>query len=89
MRRKCAFCGKVKKVSVHSIECNGRAYCSRSCAWSDLNLSYISRCVCERCGTPIRMNAVVKSAFNAPDTFYCCEKCMMDDLGLKLMEDSE
>lgn len=91
MRRKCAFCGNVRKVYIHSISVDGNAFCSIACAWKYHSIKPLVEFVCVRCGAPIRMNAVVKRSWNSlnPDKFYCCEKCMMEDLGLIMMEDSE
>lgn len=91
MRRKCAFCGDVKKVFIQSFAVDGKAFCSFACAWNYHNLKPFAECVCVRCGAPLRLNAVVKRSWNSssPDKFFCCEKCMMEYLGLKLEEDSK
>lgn len=91
MKRKCAFCGKLRKVFIQSFEVDGNAFCSVECAWGYHAIKWIAKFTCVRCGAPIRMNAVVERSWNSldPDKFYCCEKCMMDDLGLKLMEDEK
>lgn len=91
MRRKCAFCGNVRKVYIQSIAVDGKSFCSVACAWKYHTIKPLAKYVCVRCGAPIRMNAVVKCSWDSlyADKFYCCEKCMMEDLGLIVMEDSE
>ena len=90
MRRKCAFCGNVRKVCIQSIVLDGKTFCSIACAWNYFHLRPLAEIACARCGAIIRMNAIVHRSWKTtPDEYFCCEKCMMDYLGLKIMEDKK
>lgn len=82
MRRKCLWCQNVKKVKYRdAVKCN--FFCSLECLKKAYHIQWIATIACARCGNAIRMNAVVVRRYNGnSDMFYCCEKCMMDDLGI-------
>lgn len=82
MRKKCNWCQKVKKVKYRD-SVNRTFYCCLECMMNAIHINYLSRIICARCNTPIRLNAIVIRRYNGKaDEFYCCEKCMMDDLGI-------
>lgn len=81
MRKKCNGCNKVRKVKYRNTV-DRTYFCSWDCMASYSKVVYLSRIPCLRCGNQVRMNAVVVRNTKNLDAFYCCEKCMMDDLGI-------
>lgn len=86
MRRKCKWCEKVKTVAYHNTV-SGDFFCSRECMRKSTHLLSIANIACERCGNPIRMNAVARRLHTSADIYYCCEKCAMEDIGI--VQDTE
>lgn len=81
MKRKCRWCQKVKTVKYRD-SVNWYFFCSWECMAKACHINWLSHIACSRCNAPIRMNAIVVRRYNNSDTFYCCEKCMMEDLGI-------
>lgn len=82
MKRRCSECEKIKKVWYRAKGWD-IYYCSKECLYKKLDMESVRNIKCAVCDKPIGEHAIFKDDYDSYyQKFYCCEDCMLKDIGV-------